>query len=1041
MRNVFLIFGKISMKNVSLILLIFVISISNLFSEARLTLSIQNRTISGSTFSADIYVNVPSSTDKWFVAASTIAIQYNAEGLDLTNLDGVAVQNFDSELSSVGYTCTQTDFGTPYLAVNLFTSTPSIYKTGSFRLCTIRWNINNTSKYDSLKYDGNMSEVYNGTSQMLTFDCNTVSCFKVENPTPMPLGSVAPTITSFTPTTGAEGTSVTITGTNFTGATSVKFGGTAAANFTVNSATQITATVGTGSTGTISVATAGGTGTSSGTFTFIPAPTITSFTPTTGGTGTSVTITGTNFTGATSVKFGGTAATTFTVNSATQITATVGTGTTGTITVTTAGGTGTSSGTFTYIPAPTITSFTPTTGGAGTSVTITGTNFIGTSSVKFGGTEVATYVINSATQLSVTVGSGSTGTITVTTAGGTGTSTGTFTFIPAPAITSFTPTTGGAGTSVTITGTNFTGATSVKFGGTAAANFTVNSGTQITATVGTGSTGTITVTTAGGTGTSSTSFTFISAPTITSFTPTSGPSGTVVTIAGTNFTGATSVKFGGTAAANFTVNSATQITATVGTGSTGTITVTTAGGTGTSAATFTFVVVPTLSTTAITNITNTTAASGGNITADGGANVTGRGVCWSTTQNPTIANSKTTDGTGTGSFISNITGLTQNTTYFVRAYAVNSAGTAYGDEKSFKTTQEGGLTVTINSNHYYDNMICINEEILFTPTISKTGTFTYSWKINNVASGTASTLKHTFTSAGQNVISLTVIDQNNESGTGTLTITITDQCPVTVFTNDFETCKNSTPTITPVIFGGKGTYTYNWTPASDFVNNAVRNGTVKTPSYSKEFKIVATDPVTNQQGSAVSYMTVMESPSVSFDKAYLWVKNSDPVDLTKEEVLKVTVSGGVFPYQYKWMNNNGVVIDATSIYPPMGSSKYLLVVTDAKGCTSLEKRLTIFRSNGKDIYEDAIPGMTGIGFMFTYPNPVTDNVSVYADFNTEMPATLKIFNLLGKEVYSMTIDNTQVFESQINLSTLTAGVYTFVIQTSENTFVKQFVKQ
>ena len=76
------------------------------------------------------------------------------------------------------------------------------------------------------------------------------------------------------------------------------------------------------------------------------------------------------------------------------------------------------------------------------------------------------------------MGSGATGTITVTTPGGTATSSGTFTFIPAPTITSFTPTSGGAGTVVTITGTNFTGATAVAFGGTAAASFTVTSATS-----------------------------------------------------------------------------------------------------------------------------------------------------------------------------------------------------------------------------------------------------------------------------------------------------------------------------------------------------------------------------------------------------------------------------------------------------------------------------------------------------------------------------------------------------------------------------------
>ena len=109
---------------------------------------------------------------------------------------------------------------------------------------------------------------------------------------------------------------------------------------------------------------------------------------------------------------------------------------------------------------------------------------------------------------------------------------------------------------------------------------------------------------------------------------------------------------------------------------------------------------PTLTTTNVTNITETTATCGGNVTSDGGADVTARGVCWSTSQNPTINNNHTTDGTGTGSYNSNLSNLTPNTTYYVRAYATNSAGTGYGEERSFTTLEEVPFetqTITVNS--------------------------------------------------------------------------------------------------------------------------------------------------------------------------------------------------------------------------------------------------------------------------------------------------------------------------------------------------------
>jgi uncharacterized protein (TIGR02145 family) len=103
---------------------------------------------------------------------------------------------------------------------------------------------------------------------------------------------------------------------------------------------------------------------------------------------------------------------------------------------------------------------------------------------------------------------------------------------------------------------------------------------------------------------------------------------------------------------------------------------------------------PTLTTTAVTDITTTTATAGGNVTSDGGAAVTAKGVCWGTTAKPTITDSKTTDGTGTGAFTSNLSGLIPNTLYYVRAYATNSEGTAYGNEVSFTTSQIVSATLT-----------------------------------------------------------------------------------------------------------------------------------------------------------------------------------------------------------------------------------------------------------------------------------------------------------------------------------------------------------
>ena len=103
---------------------------------------------------------------------------------------------------------------------------------------------------------------------------------------------------------------------------------------------------------------------------------------------------------------------------------------------------------------------------------------------------------------------------------------------------------------------------------------------------------------------------------------------------------------------------------------------------------------PILTTAPVTDITQTTATCGGVITSGKGTTlVTERGVCWSTSPNPTTANNKTLDGTGIGAFVSNMTGLTANTTYYVRAYATNSVGTGYGNKQTFSTLAAAGLPI------------------------------------------------------------------------------------------------------------------------------------------------------------------------------------------------------------------------------------------------------------------------------------------------------------------------------------------------------------
>ena len=507
-----------------------------------------------------------------------------------------------------------------------------------------------------------------------------------------------PTVTSFTPASGAVGTTVTITGTNFQGATGVKFNTTPVTLFTVVSATSLTTTVPVGATtGKISVTSPGGTGTSTANFTVSAPtiPTITSFTPASGVYMATVTITGTNFLGATAVKFNAIPVTSFAVVSATSITTTVPVGaTTGKISVTGPSGTGTSAGNFT-VPAPTVTSFTPTSGMIGATVTLTGTNFLGATGVKFNTIPVTSYNVINATSLTTTVPVGATtGKISVTGPSGTGTSTGNFNVIGPPTITSFTPASGVVGATVTITGTNLLNETSVTFNGIAA-TITTNIATSIKATVPVGATtGLLRVSTAAGAVPSATNFT-VPAPTVTSFTPSSGAAGATVTITGTNFLGATGVTFNTTPATSFTVVSATSITATVPVGATtGTIKVTGPSGTGTRTASFMIIGAPT-----ITSFTPASGVVGATVTITGtslesATAVTFNGIAATiVTNTATSISTKVPTGATTGP-ISVITAVgkgTSATNFTVQAPTVTSFT---------PTTGAAGATVTITGTNF-----------------------------------------------------------------------------------------------------------------------------------------------------------------------------------------------------------------------------------------------------------------------------------------------------------------------------------------------------
>ncbi|MFJ9915100.1 IPT/TIG domain-containing protein [Actinacidiphila glaucinigra] len=402
--------------------------------------------------------------------------------------------------------------------------------------------------------------------------------------------AAAPVLTSAVPNTGptAGGNTVILTGNGFTGITAVRFGANPALGYTVNSATQITAVAPAGS-GAVAVTVTAPGGTSNAvTYTYLVQPVLVSLSPTQGPAsgGTTVVLTGSGFGGASAVRFGSTAATSFTVNSATQITAVAPAGS-GAVAVTVTAPGGTSNAvTYTYLVQPVLVSLSPTQGPAsgGTTVVLTGSGFGGASDVRFGSTAATSFTVNSATQITAVAPAGSGAVaVTVTTPGGT-TGPVYFFYLSAPFLISVSPSGGPAsgGTTVILTGTDLSGATAVRFGSTAATTYTVNSPTQITAVApaGTGAVA-VTVTTPGGTS-NSVIYSYVGSPVLTGLSPAQGPTdaGSGVTLSGTGLTTTTAVHFG-VASAAFTVlsDTAVAVLAPAGTAGPVPVNVTTLGGT------------------------------------------------------------------------------------------------------------------------------------------------------------------------------------------------------------------------------------------------------------------------------------------------------------------------------------------------------------------------------------------------------------------------------------------------------------------------------
>lgn len=382
--------------------------------------------------------------------------------------------------------------------------------------------------------------------------------------------------------------------------------------------------------------------------------------------------------------------------------------------------------------------------------------------------------------------------------------------------------------------------------------------------------------------------------------------------------------------------------------------------------TSTAIVIPTVTTTAVSAIATSTATSGGNVTSDGGASVTAKGVCWSTTSNPTITDTKTSNGTGTGVFSSSMTGLTAATTYHVRAYATNSIGTAYGTDVIFTTNALGIPTLTTTA-----------ASAITTTTASSGGNITAD-------GGAAITARGVCWSV---TINPTVTDSktSNGSGTGSFTSSLTGLTPATVYhlrayaTNSVGTAYGSDITFTT---GTMNVPTVSTTAASAISGTTATCGgnvtsdggatiTERGICYS-----TSASPTTGSSKLAIGSGTGTFSGTISglltYTKYYVRAYAINSIGTAYgNEVNFTTISGGTPSVSTKDVTN---ILETTAI---AGG----IVLTDG-GASVSERGVCFGTATNPTIYDSKITGGTGTGSFSTplnilVPN-VTYNVRAYA---------------------------------------------------------------
>ncbi|WP_435302842.1 beta strand repeat-containing protein, partial [Flavobacterium aestuarii] len=320
---------------------------------------------------------------------------------------------------------------------------------------------------------------------------------------------------------------------------------------------------------------------------------------------------------------------------------------------------------------------------------------------------------------------------------------------------------------------------------------------------------------------------------------------------------------------------------------------------------------PTVTTTAATGVGAVKAVLGGDVTNDGGASVSERGIVWATTANPTTANTKVSNGSGTGTFSATISSLTAGTTIHFRAYAINSQGTSYGSDLTFTTN--AALSATTNQT----NVSCNGGNTgvaTVTPSGGKTS-YSYSWSPSGGTSATASAL---FPGS----YTCTITDSESTQITKNFTITQPPALAKSTTVTNVACNGGTTGAIDLTPSGGTPGYTYNWVGGNTTQDRtALAAGTYSVTITDANGCTTTASGITVTQPTAVSGTTTVTNVAC----------NSGTTG-----VIDLTPTGGTPGYTYNW--GGGIT---TQDRTGLAAGGYSVTITDANACTATVSGITV----------------------------------------------------------------------------------------------------